>query len=421
MNEGLSIEPLKRYIVGGAVRDKLLGKPASDRDWVIINGSPDALREMGYHAIYRKDATGKLASFPVFLHPETHEEHALARRSLADPPANQDPWARFRAVTLLEDLSNRDYTINAMAETPAGELVDPLNGRSDLENGVIRHAGEAFSEDPLRVLRGARLAAQLPGFDIAPETATLFRQLAADNQLNRLDPNRVWNEVAKAMASPEPHRFIEVLHSTGVLEQVFPEVAALFGIPQPPKHHPEIDCGVHTLMVLEQAAKLTEDPRVRFAALVHDLGKALTPAHILPSHIGHEISGIDAYRMFAQRMTVPNRFDKVARLVIRHHLRCHTLTQAKASSVAKLLRDLGAYRDPEIVSLFSLACLADARGRKGLENTKYPQVEILEHAFEASRDVTGAMFLGAGHEPGPNIGQMVIAEQVRRIKSALAV
>ena len=413
-------KPFERYIVGGAVRDKLLGKAATDHDWVIVGGSPEKLQQFGYQAIYREDDTGKLTSFPVFLHPETHEEHALARRAEQDSNPDQDPWARFRDVTLIEDLSNRDYTINAMAETPTGELIDPFNGRSDLEKGVIRHVSDAFGEDPLRVLRGARLAAQLPGFDTAPETAALFRQLAEDGTLDKMDPNRVWGEIAKVMTSPAPHRFIEVLRSTGALVRIFPEIDALFGVPQPPEHHPEIDCGIHTMMVLEQAAKISDDPRVRFACLVHDLGKALTPAHILPSHIGHEARGIDAYAMLAKRMTIPNRFDKIARLVIRHHLRCHALTTAKASTIARLLRDLGAYRDPEVVSLFAQSCLADARGRKGLENREYPQARILERAFEASRDVTGALFIEAGHTSGPAIGQMVIAEQVRLIKKTLS-
>ena len=410
---------IQRYKVGGAVRDRLLGKPSSDDDWVIVGSSADALEAAGYQAIYRRGNNGVLESFPVFLHPHTRDEHALARRSLAQTGDTHDLWARFRGVSLEEDLANRDFTMNAVAQTPDGRLVDPFNGARDLDNKIIRHVSEAFAEDPVRVLRGARFAAQLPGFALARETRALFGELAERGDLDQLDPSRVWKEVEKSMAAPAPQRFIEVLRESGVLCRILPEVDALFGVPQPPEHHPEIDTGVHTLMVLEQAAGLSADPRVRFGALVHDLGKALTPPENWPSHHQHERRGLEAWRALARRMAVPNRFDKAARVAIEHHLRCHRLTDAKASGIARLLRDIGAYRDPEIVELLVNVCEADARGRAGREQCDYPQAALLTQAYAVSRDVTGATFVENGHRPGPAIGQMVIAEQVRRIATVL--
>lgn len=407
---------VRRYKVGGAVRDRLLGITSSDDDWVVVGSSAEALEAAGYLPIYRHDGEGALASFPVFLHPETRDEHALARRSMAQSES-ADPWARFRDVSLEEDLANRDFTMNAVAQTPDGTLVDPFQGARDLKDNIIRHVGEAFVDDPVRVLRGARFAAQLPGFSLAPETQALFGTLAGRGDLDGLDPARVWKEVEKAMAAPAPQRFVEVLRDTGALRCVMPEVDALFGIPQPLEHHPEGDTGVHTLMVLERAAQLSPDPRVRFGALVHDLGKALTPSAEWPAHHRHERLGLDAWRTLARRMAVPNRYEKVARVAIEHHLRCHRLTDAKASSIARLLRDIGAYRDGEIVGLFALVCEADARGRAERADRPYPQAARLMAAFEVSRDVTGAMFVEQGHRPGTAIGQMVIAEQVSRIKA----
>ena len=374
---------MKVYLVGGAVRDELLGLAVDERDWVVVGASPQALLDLGYKAV------GK--DFPVFLHPQTGEEYALARTERKTGRGYYGFEAYFAPdVTLEDDLRRRDLTVNAIAKDPeTGQLIDPFGGVRDLQSRVLRHVSAAFSEDPLRVLRVARFAARFAplGFTVAPETLDLMRAMAQTDELNALVPERVWQETLRALSSAVPWRYFEVLREVGALAQVFPELERLFGVPQPPQWHPEIDTGVHTFMVLEQATALSADPRVRFASLVHDLGKGTTPPEEWPRHVGHEERSVKLIEALCERLRVPRDFRELARIVARYHGIAHRADALRASTMVDALDKLDAYRRPERFEQFLVACEADIRGRTGFEKRDYPQAQRWRRAFELARAV----------------------------------
>ncbi len=374
---------MKIYLVGGAVRDELLGLPVRERDWVVVGARPEELIDQGFRPV------GK--DFPVFLHPQTNEEYALARTERKTGPGYRGFETRFSPdVTLEQDLERRDLTLNAIAkDIDTNELIDPFGGVRDIEARVLRHVSSAFVEDPLRVLRAARFLARFAplGFAVAPETITLMQQIAASGELNSLVAERVWQELHKALQMPEPRKFFELLRETNALAAIFPEIEALFGVPQPAQWHPEIDAGLHTMMVLEQACRLSDDPIVRFAALVHDLGKGTTPRLEWPRHVMHEHRSVPLIEKLCARLRVPKAYRDVAVLVGRHHLVMHKAMEVRSRTLLELLEKMDAFRRPERVEQFILACEADARGREGLENRDYPQADLVRQAHAAARAV----------------------------------
>jgi len=373
------------YLVGGAVRDKRLGLPVSDRDYVVVGATPDEMVAQGFKPVG--------ADFPVFLHPETKEEYALARTERKSGRGYKG-FTVYAApdVTLEDDLRRRDLTINAMAETLDGRLIDPFGGAADLERKLLRHVSPAFAEDPVRILRVARFAARFAprGFRVADETIELMRSMVAAGEVDHLVPERVWTELERALGEDTPSPFFEVLRVCDALGRLFPELDALYGVPQPREHHPEIDTGVHVMLVVDAAAQLSTDPRVRFAALMHDVGNGTTPKEELPRHVGHEARGASMIGKFCERLRAPNEYRDLAVLVARHHLLCHRLFELRAGTVIDLLESLDAFRRPERVDLFTIACEADARGRTGLEDKPYPQRAQLVRAFDAARTVDTA-------------------------------
>jgi tRNA nucleotidyltransferase (CCA-adding enzyme) len=368
---------MKTYLVGGAIRDALLNLPVQEKDWVVVGSDPASMDAAGFTPV------GK--DFPVFLHPETKEEYALARTERKTAPGYKGfSFYTGSDVSLEDDLIRRDLTINAIAEDENGALIDPYNGQEDLKLRVLRHVSPAFAEDPVRILRVARFAAKLAplGFRIAPETTALMQQMVADGEADHLVPERVWQETVKALASPAPQRFIEVLRNCGALAKVYPEIDAMFGVPQKPEWHPEIDCGRHLLLALEIAAQISDDLRTRFAVLVHDLGKGATPADVLPSHRGHEERGVPLVEQLCQRLRTPKDFQKLGVKVSRWHLHSHRLFELKHSTVLKLLEGLDAFRTPEDLIAFSYACEADARGRDKYMDSQYPQAATTRDLLE---------------------------------------
>jgi tRNA nucleotidyltransferase (CCA-adding enzyme) len=399
------------YKVGGAVRDRLLGLPVKDSDWVVVGATPEQMRELGYRPV------GK--DFPVFLHPDTSDEYALARTERKTAPGYTG-FAFHAApdVTLEQDLLRRDLTINAMAEDEAGNLIDPYGGRKDLEARLLRHVSPAFAEDPVRILRVARFLARFAplGFRIAGETLALMRQMVDSGEADALVPERVWQETARALAEPSPQSFIQALRDCGALAVIFPEIDRLFGVPQPAEHHPEIDTGVHTLMVLEQAARLSEDPRVRFAALVHDLGKGITPKDEWPKHIDHEEKGVPLVEGLCERLRAPKEYRDLAVITARYHLHFHRAGELRPATLVDLLQQLDAYRKPERFERWLLACEADARGRPGYEERDMEQPGILRRARRLCAGVEARAFVEQGLQ-GPAIAAAVREERIRRIKS----
>ena len=379
------------YMVGGAVRDELLGLPVSDHDWVVTGATPEQMLAQGYRQVGR--------DFPVFLHPHTAEEYALARTERKTGPGYHGFVVNSAPdVTLDQDLARRDLTINAMARDAAGHLIDPYGGRADLDNRLLRHVSPAFCEDPLRVLRVARFAARFNalGFRIAEETRQLMMEIVNSGELTSLAPERVWQECHRALAGPSPAHFFRVLHQCGALEVLLPEVERLFGVPQPAKYHPEIDSGEHTLMVLEQAEAISPDTRVRFAALVHDVGKGTTPVSQWPRHIGHEQRGVKLIRELSQRLKVPNDHRDLAMLVAKYHGLCHRALELKPVTLLKLIEDLDALRRVERFHQFLQACEADARGRQGREEQDYPQAYYLRQVLDAVLSVAAAPLVDGG-------------------------
>lgn len=401
------------YLVGGAVRDTLLGRPAQDRDYVIVGATADDVQQLqaeGYRPV------GK--DFPVLLHPETHAEYALARVERKVGAGHCGFVCEATStVTLEEDLSRRDLTINAIAQAADGTLIDPFHGARDLQAGILRHVSPAFAEDPLRILRVARFAARY-AFTVAPETLALMRDMVAADTLETLSMERVWAETLKALQTPQPVRYFTVLRDCGALVRVFPELDRLFGIPQPAAHHPEIDTGVHVLLALERATALSDDPVVRFSALVHDLGKGVTPETDWPQHHGHEEAGVALVDQLADRLKIPNAFRELGRLVSQYHLQCHRVQELRAGSVLKVLEALGALKRPERLESFLLACQADAQGRLGREATPYPQAAVFRAALAAARAVEVTPLIDKGYT-GPKLGQLLRAARIRAIKRTL--
>ncbi|MFQ5548483.1 MAG: multifunctional CCA addition/repair protein [Woeseia sp.] len=402
------------YLVGGAVRDERLGLPVKERDWCVVGATPDDLLAQGYRRV------GK--DFPVFLHPDTKEEYALARTERKTGAGYHG--FEFHAspeVTLREDLRRRDLTINAMAKDAGGDLIDPFDGAGDLKNRVLRHVSKAFSEDPVRILRAARFRARFAGlgFELASETLDLMARMVAGGEADALQADRVWQETEAALAGPDPHLFFQVLRDCGALAVVFPEVDALFGVPQPSEWHPEIDCGVHAMMVLEQAAKLSDEIDVRFAALVHDLGKAVTDPKHLPRHPGHEQRSTDLIDAMSERLPVPRTCRELGALVARNHAHSHRAFELRPSTVLKLFRNVDAFRRPKRFQKFLLACEADARGRAGLEDRPYPQAAYLERARDEAALVKASEVVGT-ETSGTAIGAEIDRMRVKAIKKLKA-
>lgn len=374
---------MKTYLVGGAVRDRLLGLAVKERDWVVTGATPAELAALGYKPV------GK--DFPVFLHPESNEEYALARTERKTGRGYHGfEFMSAPGVTLEEDLRRRDLTVNALAEDADGRLIDPYGGKKDLDARLLRHVSPAFAEDPVRVLRVARFAARFAplGFKVAPETLALMRGMGKDGEVDHLVPERVWQETLKALACDQPAVYFEVLRECGALQRVFPELERLYGVPQPAKWHPEIDTGVHVMMVLDQAARLSADLTVRYAALTHDLGKGTTPKDILPHHYGHEERSVKLVEALCARLKTPREFKELAVIVARHHGLVHKAEELRSDTLLKLLENVDAFRRPERFELFLTACEADHRGRTGLEDTPFPQADYLRKAFTAAKAVT---------------------------------
>ncbi|MBL1142577.1 MAG: multifunctional CCA addition/repair protein [Proteobacteria bacterium] len=402
---------MQTYLVGGAVRDKLLGLPVKDRDWVVVGATPEVMIEQGFKAV------GK--DFPVFLHPETKEEYALARTERKSGKGYKGfTFHTSPDVTLEEDLRRRDLTVNAIAEDEKGNLIDPYGGEADIKQGILRHVSGAFVEDPLRVLRIARFAATL-GFKIAPETTRLLKEISASEELETLVPERVWTEMEKALSGKYPARFILVLRSCDALKKLFPEIEALFGIPQPEEYHPEIDTGLHTIMCLNQSVRLTSDSMIRFAALVHDLGKATTPANELPSHHGHEARGVKIIGKLCKRYRIPNKYHELASCVSKFHLDCHRIQEMKPTTVLKKLEQLDAFRRPERFEQFLIACEADARGRAGFEDRDYPQAEYFINALKTANAVDTNALQEKGIE-GKTLGEEIKKQRIENIKQMMS-
>jgi len=400
------------FLVGGYVRDKLLGLKTKDRDWVVVGANADELLKLNYRQV------GK--DFPVFLHPETNEEYALARTE-RKTAAGYDGFS-FHAtadVTLEEDLIRRDLTINAIAEDADGQLIDPFNGQADIKAKILRHVSPAFIEDPVRILRLARFAARFAdlGFTIADETQSLMSQMVENGEVDALVPERVWQETMRALTEKTPARYFEVLRDCGALAKLFPEINRLWGVPQPEKHHPEIDTGIHTMMVLTQAATLSDDAKVRFAALVHDLGKGTTPINKWPKHIDHESRGVPLVEALCNRYRIPNDYRELAIIVTKYHLHYHRAAELRDATFLKILESLDAFRRPERFELFLLACEADSRGRTGFEDKHFDQPAIYRKVFEAAKKINAKKLVAQGLK-GKDIKEELARQRIESIKQA---
>ncbi len=401
---------MKTYLVGGAVRDRLLGIAVKDRDYVVVGAQPEDLLRAGYKPV------GK--DFPVFLHPQTGEEYALARTERKTGRGyHAFAFDTDASVTLEDDLRRRDLTINAIAEDENGALIDPFGGARDLDSKLLRHVSPAFAEDPVRVLRVARFAARFAarGFRIADETLALMRQMVSSGEVDHLVPERVWAETQKALAESTPSAFLRALRDCHALARLFPEIDALYGVPQRAEFHPEIDSGVHTELVVDMAARLAPgDALIGWCALVHDLGKALTPKDQLPRHHGHEHSGIAPLVALCTRLKVPSEYAALAQLVCKLHLLAHTALELRPATVLGIFDQLDAFRRPDRIEPFLLACEADKRGRLGLEESAYPQAEFLRAAFAAAAEVGAQPFVDRGLQ-GPAVGEAIRAARVNAI------
>jgi tRNA nucleotidyltransferase (CCA-adding enzyme) len=404
---------MKRYLVGGAVRDALLGRPGLDRDWVVVGATPQAMLDAGYVAVGQ--------DFPVFLHPQTHEEHALARTERKTAPGyrgfavHADP-----SVTLEDDLLRRDLTINAIAQDETGALIDPHGGQRDLAAKVLRHVSPAFAEDPVRILRVARFAARFDQFTVAPETLALMRQMVDAGEVDALVPERVWQELSRGLMEAKPSRLFDVLRACGALARLLPEVERLWGVPQRADYHPEVDTGVHLMMVLDCAAQMGVTLPVRYACLGHDLGKGTTPAHILPRHIGHEGRSAALLAPLSARLKVPAACHELADLVAREHGNVHGSGNFDAAALVRLLDRCDAWRRPERFELALQACECDARGRLGFEQAPYPQAPRLRQALAAARGIDAAAVMEQARARGlngPALGQALHQARVEAVAS----
>jgi tRNA nucleotidyltransferase (CCA-adding enzyme) len=412
-------------LVGGAVRDALLGLPVQDRDWVVVGSTPEAMLAAGFVAVGR--------DFPVFLHPHTHEEYALARTERKTAPGYRGFAVHAHPdVTLDEDLARRDLTINSIAvlsdampasgQFDAESVADPHGGRADLAQRVLRHVTPAFREDPVRILRLARFAARFSDFTVAPETTALMQTMVADGEVDHLVPERVWQELAKGLMEAQPSRMFAVLRSCGALARLLPELDRLWGVPQSPEHHPEVDTGIHVMLVLDRAAELGAPLEVRYACLGHDLGKGTTPADVLPRHIGHEERSARLLKTLAQRLRVPNECAELADVVAREHGNIHRSTSLNAAAIVRLLERCDAFRKPARFAQVLLACQCDAQGRLGLTDTPYPQAARLAQALASAQsvatDLVAARAISAGAS-GPKIGQMIQAARTEAVAAGL--
>ncbi len=407
---------IQTYLVGGAVRDELLGLHPEERDWVVVGNTPEGMVDQGFRPIGQ--------SFPVFLHPETGEEYALARTERKTGRGYKGfSFYAAPTVSLEEDLQRRDLTVNAIARDEQGRLIDPYQGQKDLETRQLKHVSEAFAEDPLRVLRVARFMAKLADFQfcIAPQTLDLMKELVATGEMEELTAERVWLETEKALLSCRPRLYFETLREVGALEILFPEIDRLFGIPQSPTYHPEIDTGLHCMLSLDQICKTSVGLAERFATLTHDLGKGTTDKSQWPSHRGHEERGVKQIEILSKRLKVPNDCRDLAQKVSRWHLHCHRALELKASTVEKLFSGLDLWRKPNLLEAFLRCCEADVRGRTGLENQPYPQVDYLRACFKEASAVDSSQIRQAGFQ-GAEIGkQMQIAriEAIQQVKNRL--
>ena len=402
------------YLVGGYVRDQLLGLETKDRDWVVVGATADELLKQNYRQV------GK--DFPVFLHPQTNEEYALARTE-RKTAAGYSGFSFHAAadVTLEEDLIRRDLTINAIALSNNGDLIDPFNGQADIKEKILRHVSPAFVEDPVRILRLARFAARFAdlGFSIASETQQLMSEMVASGEVDSLVPERVWQETMRALSEKTPARYFEVLRDCGALKKLFPEIDRLWGVPQPEKHHPEIDTGIHTMMVLTQSAKLSDDPKVRFAALVHDLGKGTTPKHQWPKHIDHESRGVPLVEALCDRYKIPNDYRELGIIVAKYHLHYHRAEELRDDTFLKTLDSLDAFRRPERFELFLLACEADSRGRTGYEDKHFNQPEIYRTVFNTAKAINAKELIAQGLK-GKEIKEALNKQRIQAIKKIRA-
>jgi len=400
------------YCVGGAIRDELLGLPVKDRDFVVVGATPEQMVAQGFRPV------GK--DFPVFLHPKTNEEYALARterktaRGYKGFQVYADP-----EVTLEQDLARRDLTINAIARDEAGNLIDPYHGSDDLQAGVLRHVSPAFVEDPVRILRLARFGARFPRFQVAPETLALMREMVENGEVDALVPERVWQELAKGLMESAPSHMFIALRESGALAKILPEVDRLFGVPQPPLHHPEIDVGVHVMMVVDYAASQNYSLPVRFAALTHDLGKGTTPKDVLPRHIGHEERSVNLVRDLCKRIKVPNDCRDLALIVAKFHGKVHRCHEMRPDTLLQLLQDTDAFRQPERFAAFLQACECDSRGRLGFEDRPFPQAEYLQGVLQAACAVNAGEIARQYTEP-EKIRSAVHAARLEAIKGYLA-
>ncbi|WP_405054192.1 multifunctional CCA addition/repair protein [Thalassotalea psychrophila] len=379
------------YLVGGAVRDQLLGRKIVERDYLVVGASVDKMLSLGFMQV------GK--DFPVFLHPETKEEYALARTERKQGKGYTGFVCYAQPdVTIEEDLRRRDLTVNAMALDNSGKIIDPFNGQQDLKSKLLRHVSTAFSEDPLRVLRVARFAARYHylGFTVADETITLMQEMVVEGELENLTADRVWKEFSRSLGEDNPEVFIEVLRKTGALKALWPDLDKLWGIPNPEAHHGEIDTGIHTLMVLQQAVKLSQDIGVRFAALTHDLGKGLTPQSKWPTHHGHEKSGLPLVENICRKLKVPNQVKRISLIVCEYHLHCHRAFELRPDTILAMFNKLDVWRKPDDFELFLLSCEADSSGRLGQENSDYPQANYLRETFKACKQISPKQFVEQG-------------------------
>jgi len=396
------LNDLKVYCVGGAVRDRLLGLPVQDHDWVVVGSTPEEMAALGFTPVG--------SDFPVFLHPKTHEEYALARteRKVAQGYKGFTVYTS-PDVTLEQDLLRRDFTVNAIAEDAEGNLIDPYNGQADLKAGILRHVSDAFAEDPVRILRGARFAARF-GFTFAPETLALMKSMVTNGEVDALVAERVWQELARGLMEKHPSRFFTTLRECGALNKILPEVDALYGVPQPAHYHPEIDCGVHVMMVLDDTAKHDRPLEVRFAALGHDLGKATTPEDTLPRHIGHEQRSVDLLKNVCERLRVPGECRDLALLVAQYHSHVHKVRELRADTIVKVFDRCDLWRKPERFAQILLTCESDAHGRTGHENDAYPQSAYMMECAKAAQAVN------AGDIARACADKNLIADKVREAR-----
>lgn len=401
---------METYLVGGAVRDRLLDFPVREKDWLVVGGTSESLTAQGFRPV------GK--DFPVFLHPVSHEEYALARTERKTAPGYKGFSVYAAAdVTLEEDLLRRDLTINAMAIDSKGCLIDPFHGQKDLQNRVLRHVSPAFNEDPVRILRVARFAARYAhlGFTVAEETRLLMQEMAEAGEANHLVAERVWAELHKALQEQTPSAFFQVLRDSKSLQVIFPEIDALFGVPQPEQYHPEVDTGNHALMVLEQAARLSQNPEVRLAALLHDLGKALTPIQLWPKHHGHEQAGLPVLEKFCERLRVPKSFRVLCLHVMQYHSHCHRVLELRADTLVDMLQMISGFKPDGRLEEFILACEADARGRTGFEQRDYPQADFIRQAADAAVAIDLSAVFQSDLQ-GPQIGAAIRQLRITAVK-----